>query len=110
VSVASNLHRINPEIFVLPREFDSPFASIESAQEFLGLLLEVVDDAKQATNNDLQVEAEAESRRKDALRLVLYKLDKLEQHLGSSRRLLNDLRTLRRLLLDERSSSASKAS
>ena len=93
----------------MSREFDHPFASIESAQEFLGLLLEVVGDARQATTADLEVESEPESRRKDALRLVLYKLDKLEQHLGSSRRLLNDLRTLRRLLLDERASSAGTA-
>jgi predicted nucleic acid-binding Zn-ribbon protein len=90
----------------LSREFDHPFASIESAQEFLALLLDVVQDATQATTNDLQVEPDSASRRKDALRLVLYKLDKLEQHLSSSRRLLNDLRTLRRLLLDERASAA----
>jgi hypothetical protein len=37
-----------------------------------------------------------------ALRIVEFKLDKLEQHLKTSSRLLNDLRTLRRLLLDER--------
>jgi len=41
-----------------------------------------------------------------ALRLVLYKLEKLEQHIRASRRLLNDLRTLRRLLLDERADAA----
>jgi hypothetical protein len=33
---------------------------------------------------------------------VQFKLDKLEQHLKTSSRLLNDLRTLRRLLLEER--------
>jgi len=38
---------------------------------------------------------------------VLYKLEKLEQHLKVSGRLLNDLRTLRRLLLEERSETAS---
>jgi len=32
-----------------------------------------------------------------ALRIVEFKLDKLEQHLKTSSRLLNDLRTLRRL-------------
>lgn len=80
----------------------TPFDSIESAQEFLGLLLEAVSDAKQTTETDILEDAQPQSRRKDALGLVLYKLNKLEQHLGSSRRLLNDLRTLRRLLLDER--------
>jgi len=33
---------------------------------------------------------------------VQYKLVKLDSHLQSSSRLLNDLRTLRRLLLEER--------
>jgi len=37
-------------------------------------------------------------------------LDKLEQHLKVSARLLNDLRTLRRLLLEERSESTSPQS
>ena len=90
----------------MAQEFDSPFASIESAQEFLGLLVEAVLDSKHTTENDLNKDAGLESRRKDALRLVLYKLEKLEKQIASSRRLLNDLRTLRRLLLDERSSSA----
>jgi hypothetical protein len=39
----------------------------------------------------------------EAVRLALYKLEKLEQHIKASRRLLNDLRTLRRLLFEERS-------
>jgi hypothetical protein len=43
-----------------------------------------------------------QSRRTEALRLVLYKLQKLEEHVQASGRLLNDLRTLRRLLLQER--------
>jgi hypothetical protein len=87
-------------------ETGNHFASIESAQEFLALLAEAVQDAKQTTDADLHTELTPDSpRRKDALRLVLYKLDKLEQHLASSRRLLNDLRSLRRLMLDERPSA-----
>jgi hypothetical protein len=38
----------------------------------------------------------------EALQVVQLKLDKLEQHLKASSRLLNDLRSLQRLLLDER--------
>ncbi|MGA2695591.1 MAG: hypothetical protein ABSE92_05995 [Terriglobales bacterium] len=91
----------------MPREFDHPFASIESAQEFFGLVMEAVQDARDTTSNDLQTEAE--SRRADAMRLVLYKLEKLEKHLTTSRRLLNDLRTLRRLLLEERADAADRA-
>jgi hypothetical protein len=41
--------------------------------------------------------------------LVNYKLDRLKYHLDNSRRLLNDLRTLRRLLLGERAVESSSA-
>jgi len=75
------------------------FDTIESAQEFLGLLREAVEESKQTTQSDIEQE---EGRNLDALRLVFYKLEKLEQHLKASGRLLNDLRTLRRLLLEER--------
>lgn len=81
------------------------FDTIESAQEFLGLLREAVDESKLTTESDIKQE---EGRNLDALRLVLYKLEKLEQHLKASGRLLNDLRTLRRLLLEERVSLPSK--
>ncbi len=75
------------------------FDTIESAQEFLSLLREAVDEAKQTAEADV---TQTEGRNLDALRIVIYKLDKLEQHLKVSGRLLNDLRTLRRLLLEER--------
>ncbi len=81
----------------------TPFDTIESAQEFLALLREAVDEAKYTCSCDI-LEADSKApRRLDALRLVSYKLEKLEQHLKGSRRLLNDLRSLRRLLLEERS-------
>jgi hypothetical protein len=38
------------------------------------------------------------ARRLDALQLVTYKLERLHHHLDGSRRLLNDLRMLRRVL------------
>jgi len=40
------------------------------------------------------------------LRLALYNLEKLAIHMNKSRRVLNDLRSLRRLLLEERSAGA----
>jgi hypothetical protein len=83
------------------------FDTIESAQEFLVLLREAVDEAKQTSEADILEPGLKEGRQLDAVRLVLYKLDKLEQHLKVSARLLNDLRTLRRLLLEERSESTS---
>lgn len=79
------------------------FDTIESAQEFLVLLREAVEEAKQTSEADILEPGVKEGRQLDAVRLVLYKLDKLEQHLKVSARLLNDLRTLRRLLLEERS-------
>jgi len=41
-------------------------------------------------------------RRKEALLLASYNLAKLNLHIRSGRRILNDLRMLRRLLLSER--------
>jgi hypothetical protein len=84
-------------------KFDTPFDNIESAQEYLRLLSEALGEAKQTTESDIAREINSPMpRRRDALRLVLYKLEKLEQHIKASRRLLNDLRTLRRLLVEER--------
>jgi hypothetical protein len=84
-------------------QFKRPFDNIESAQEYLALLSRELDAAKQETQADIAREANSQvPRRRDALRLVVYTLEKLEQHIKVSRRLLNDLRTLRRLLLEER--------
>jgi len=80
----------------------TPFDTIESAQEFLGLLREAVNEAKQTAEEDIADRDSKPARHVDALRLVSYKLEKLEQHLKVSGRLLNDLRSLRRLLLEER--------
>ena len=87
----------------LDYQFERPFDNIESAQEYLALLSRELDAAKQETQADIAREADSQiPRRRDALRLVVYTLEKLEQHIKVSRRLLNDLRTLRRLLLEER--------
>lgn len=84
-------------------EHGSPFDSIESAHGFMGLLSEVIADARQAVESDLQAaSATAATRRVDALRIASYNLQKLELHVGRSVRILNDLRLLRRLLLEER--------
>jgi hypothetical protein len=86
---------------------NTQFDTIESGQEFLVLLREAVDEAKSNVESDITAESDGRvPRRLDALRLVLYKLDKLEHHLKASGRLFNDLRTLRRLLLEERADSA----
>lgn len=94
---------LESEYSLLDDEFERPFDNIESAQEYLALLSRELDAAKQDTQADIAREADSQMpRRREALRVVLYTLEKLEQHIKVSRRLLNDLRTLRRLLMDER--------
>ncbi len=79
------------------------FENIESAHEYVGLLLEAVQEATAEIGQDVETPSEmARDRHLDALRLVDYKLKALERHLTTSRRLLTDLRTLRRYLFDER--------
>jgi len=82
---------------------ETPFNSVEGAYEYLSLLSEAIQDARGEIEADILAAKDPKFlRRLEALRLVSFKLEKLEQHVKSSRRLLNDLRTLRRLLLDER--------
>jgi hypothetical protein len=82
---------------------EAPFDSIENAQDYLRLLLETIVDARNDIAADITAaEQAALDRRLEALRLVQFKMEKLEQHLRNSSRVLNDLRTLRRLLLEER--------
>lgn len=83
---------------------ETPFDSVENAHEYVRLLAEAIAEARGDIESDIAAAAESKSeRRLQALRLVQYKLEKLEQYLRSSSRTLNDLRTLRRLLLEERS-------
>lgn len=84
-------------------ERGTSFGSIEAAHEYVGLLVEAVREAQQEIEEDLrQARGSRAARREQALQLVARKLDRLDVHLATSRRLLNDLRMLRRLLLDER--------
>ena len=88
-------------------EFETPFESIESAHEFLKLLGDTVVEAKRDLEADISAEANINvSRRVEALRLACYKVDKLEHHLKASARILNDLRMLRRVLLEEKAETA----
>ncbi len=81
----------------------TPFDSVENAHDYVRLLGEAIAEAKSEIEADLAMAAKAKSeRRVQALQIVQFKLDKLEQHLKTSSRLLNDLRSLRRLLLEER--------
>ena len=85
---------------------ENPFDSIESAHDFVTLLAATIGDAKRDLEADIDREAAQDaSRRLEALRLALYNLEKLERYMHGSRRVLNDLRTLRRLLFQERNSA-----
>lgn len=82
---------------------DMHFDSVESAHEYVQLLAEVVGHAKEEVSEDVDREANSDlPRRMETLRLLLYNLEKLEQHLKKSSRILNDVRSLRRLLFEER--------
>jgi hypothetical protein len=92
----------------MDKQPEAPFDSIENAKYYVRLLQETVADARQEIAADLAAASEAQSdRRLEALRVIHYKLEKLEQHLHSSSRTLNDLRSLRRLLFEERTRPAS---
>ncbi len=80
----------------------NPFDSIESAQEFLGLLSEAIEEAIRDVSDDRKVGLrEAEERRVEALNLALYKLKLLDDHVDKSLRILKDLRSIRRILISE---------
>ena len=84
-------------------QLHNPFETIESAQEFVKLLSHAISDAKQELEGDIQRrDGGNASRRADAIAIAVYSLAKLEGHMKQSNRILNDLRTLRRLLFEER--------
>jgi hypothetical protein len=78
---------------------DHPFSTIESAQEFLVLLAGAIDEALEAARAEHRAcGADHLERRAEAWQLVAYTLTRLSSHVTSSRRLMNDLRTMRNLL------------
>lgn len=82
---------------------DTSFGSIEGAAEYLGRLLEAVNEAHEDLKGEALLAASTGAeRRQQAIQLATYKLSQLKNHLTTSHRLLNDLRTIRRLLFAER--------
>jgi hypothetical protein len=87
-----------------------PFDSIESAHEFVVFLAERVEEAiKEVQAHSDQAKAESNARRVEALAVALFKMNQLSTHMQKSRRILNDLRTLRRLLFQERDARLPRA-
>ena len=80
------------------------FDSAESAHSFVASLVNTLLESKQDVQMDLERAQRSDGRRRvAALQRVLTELQRLEAHLNASSRILNDLRSLRRLLLNERS-------
>jgi hypothetical protein len=92
-----------PEGAAMSYQSETPFDHIESALEYVNHLLAATREAQDQIEKELlRAVIPQLARRKQALQLVNYKLDKLSSHIAASRRILNDLRMLRRLLLEER--------
>lgn len=82
---------------------ETPFDNIESAQQFVELLIEAIKESKHDVDAELtKSEDNPTERQKEALRLVSETLERLTTHMTASHRILNDLRSLRRMLLEER--------
>jgi hypothetical protein len=91
----------------MSRRVETPFDSIENAQQYIKLLIETVAETKRDIDDQVTTATDQMSdRRVQALRMVQFNLEKLERYLSGSSRTLNDLRTLRRLLLEERQAAA----
>jgi hypothetical protein len=84
-------------------EIEGPFESIESAHDYMNILaattLEVLNELKRDRDQALR---DGEQRRAQAIDLAIFKLKMLGCYVYKSRRMLNDLRILRRLILNER--------
>jgi len=79
------------------------FDSIESAQEFMKVLAYTTLDSMKDLNADqLAAVQDGEPRRAQAIALAIFKMKTLNCHIHKSRIILNDLRTVRRLILNER--------
>ena len=83
-------------------DMQNPFDSIESAQDFMGLLSEAIEEAIRDVGDDRKAgEKAGQERRVEALNLALYKLKLLDGHVAKSQKLLKDIRSIRRILVGE---------
>jgi hypothetical protein len=88
---------------MLDEGFGQPFDSIESAIDYMHILADTVLEATKDLHRDHErAVRDGQQRRAQAIELAQFKLKVLNCHLFKSRRTLNDLRTIRRLLLNER--------
>jgi hypothetical protein len=89
--------------FMFAEEIERPFDSIESAHDYMDILatttLEALSELKRDRDRALR---DGDQRRAQAIDLAIFKLKSLNCYVYKSRRMLNDLRILRRLILNER--------
>jgi len=86
-------------------ELEQPFGSIESAHNYMNILAATILEATSELQRDRDYALrDGEQRRAQAIDLAIFKLKMLGCYVFKSRRALNDLRILRRLILNERAS------
>jgi hypothetical protein len=84
-------------------QIEQPFDSIESAHEFMNVLaFTALDVIKDLSRDREQALRDGDQRRAQAIDLAIFKLKTLGCYVHKSRRTLNDLRIIRRLILNER--------
>jgi hypothetical protein len=90
---------------------ETPFDNIESSHRYVSLLAEAIEEARREVDEEIAISMKtpAPDRRTEALQVVAYNLAKLSGHMKTSGRILNDLRTLRRLLQSEREPLSARA-
>jgi hypothetical protein len=76
-----------------------PFETIDSAQEFMALLEQIIADTTATLQSQLPGSEGARSA--DGVRLAIYKLQQLREHVQKSRRILNDLNMIERVLISD---------
>ena len=90
---------------MLANIIERPFDSIESAHQYMDILADTTLEAMKDLKRDRdQVLRSGDLRTAQAMDLAIFKLKTLSCHVYKSRRMLNDLRILRRLILNERMS------
>jgi hypothetical protein len=77
------------EVRKMSRHSETPFDNIESSHEYVRLLAEAIAVALSEVEADIALAgAGIAERRKEALQLVAFKLNKLSSHMTASRRIL----------------------
>ena len=98
--------KFSQEMVIMNIQKITPFDRIEAASEYLTILHETVVENEHTIELDIAEVADQNIPRcQQVLTLISYNLEKLDGHLKTSAKILNNLARLRRLLLDERNAS-----